>query len=343
MRNKLTDKCCFSIDGDLIIRSWNSSMEKLSYREAKDVVGNNVKGVFPLLCDDISRVFSDNRKRHLKDFRNICFMGTDLSADIRIIPVRNKKGEIIEANVVLDNISGKCPLTKQLADSEKMVAIGKIASSLAHGVRNPLNAIKGAVVYLRERYGHESTLLEFSKIIYDEINKLDNFISVFLSSAKGDSKFIPLNLNEVLESIFIMIKPQAEMQGIQILRELSVLPLISADSFQIEQAVFNIINNAIEAMPAGGAIGIKTSLKREGDNDYAVIEISDTAGGISEKELRNLGDLSENPERNDRGFGIFLSREVIKAHRGKLLWESVRDRGTTFKIFLPVKESGQSE
>ena len=342
MKSKLRDKCCFSIDEDFIIRSWNSTMEELSNREAKDVIGNNLKEVFPLLCDDMSHVFTDGGERHLKDFRNVCFMGTDLSADIRIIPVRNKKGKIIEANVVLDNISGKCPLTQQLADSEKMVAIGKVASSLAHGVRNPLNAIKGAVVYLRERYGHEATLLEFSKIIYDEINKLDSFISVFLSTAKGDSKFIPLNLNDVLESIFIMIKPQTETQGIKILRELSVLPLISADSFQIEQAIFNIINNAIEAMPAGGAIGIKTSLKREGNNDYAVIEISDTAGGISEKELRNLGDLSENPKRNDRGFGIFLSREVIKAHRGKLLWESDRDRGTTFKIFLPVTQSGQS-
>ena len=343
MKNKFTDKCCFSIDEDFIIRSWNSTMEELSYRESKDVIGNNVKEFFPLLCDDMSHVFDDGGERHLKDFRNVCFMGTDLSADIRIIPVRNKKGEVTEANVVLDNISGKCPLTKQLADSEKMVAIGKVASSLAHGVRNPLNAIKGAVVYLREKYGHESTLLEFSKIIYDEINKLDIFISVFLSTAKGDSKFIPLNLNDVLESIFIMIKPQAETQGIKILHELSVLPLISADPFQIEQAVFNIINNAIEAMPEGGAISIKTSLKREGNNDYAIIEISDTAGGISEKELRNFGYLSENPERNERGFGIFLSREIIKAHRGKLLWESVRDRGTTFKIFLPVTQSGQSE
>ena len=341
MKSKLRDKCCFSIDEDFIIRSWNSTMEELSNREAKDVIGNNVKELFPLLCDDMSHVFDDGGERHLKDFRNVCFMGTDLSADIRIIPVRNIKGEVTEANVVLDNISGKCPLTKQLADSEKMVAIGKVASSLAHGVRNPLNAIKGAVVYLREKYGHEATLLEFSKIIYDEINKLDSFISNFLSTAKGESKFIPLNLNDLLESIFIMIKPQAEMQGIKILHKLSVLPLISADTFQIEQAIFNIINNAIEAMPDGGVIDIKTSLKREGDNDYAVIEISDTAGGISEKELCNLGDLSENPKRNDRGFGIFLSREVIKAHRGKLLWESVRDRGTTFKIFLPVKQSGQ--
>jgi len=76
-----------------------------------------------------------------------------------------------------------------------------MASSLAHGVRNPLNAIKGAVVYLREKYGHEKTLLEFSTIINDEINRLDNFVSNFLSAARGELRFVPTNLNDILETI----------------------------------------------------------------------------------------------------------------------------------------------
>lgn len=339
----MIDKCEFSVDQTLIIKSWNSGMEKLSHLRAVDVVGNKIKDVYPILNDKISPVFIDGRKRQLKNFKNICFMGTDLNADIKILPLKNKKGKVVEANVQLNNITGKCPLTKKLADSEKMVAIGKVASSLAHGVRNPLNAIKGAVVYLREKYGHEPTLLEFSTIIYDEINKLDNFISSFLSTAKGESKFFPVNLNEVLKTIFTMIKPRTEMQNIKVLHHHSVLPFIYADTFQIEQAIFNIINNAIEAMPNGGIINIKTCLKWEGDNDYAVIEISDTGEGISDKQLRKLGELSGNSERSDKGFGIFLSREVIKAHKGKLTWESAKDRGTTFKIFLPVKQSGESE
>ncbi len=140
-----------------------------------------------------------------------------------------------------------------------------------------------------------------------------------------------------------MSKPRADVQGVKISHSFSVLPFVAADPFQIEQALFNIINNALEAMPDGGKINIKTSLKWENDNDYVIIEISDTGKGIPEKELLKLGELSDNPRRNDKGFGIFLSREIIKSHNGKLLWESVIDRGTTFKIFLPVRHGGQSK
>ena len=338
----MMDKCNFSLDKTLVVKSWSPDMETLCHRPAGEVIGNNIKNVFPLLHDKILPVFNNGRERRLKGVKHTCFMGTYLTADVRIIPLKNTKGDVIGAKVVLSNVAGKCPVTKKLADSEKMIAIGKTASTLAHGVRNPLNAIKGAVVYLREKYGHEATLLEFSTIIYDEINKLDNFISSFLSTAQGGTKFSPVDLNEVLGSILTMIKPKTEIQEIKLQVDLSDLPRINADPFQIEQAFFNIINNAIEAMPDGGAIIIKTYMKQETGNDYAVIEISDTGRGIPEKKARKLGELPDNPSRNDKGFGIFLSREIIKAHKGKLLWESRRQRGTTFKVFLPVQEIGQS-
>jgi two-component system nitrogen regulation sensor histidine kinase GlnL len=137
-----------------------------------------------------------------------------------------------------------------------------------------------------------------------------------------------------------MIRPRAEIQNIEICSSQTELPAVSANPFQIEQALFNIINNAMEAMPEGGKIDIRTSMKWEGNTDFALIEISDTGKGIPEKELHSLGELSDNPERKDKGFGIFLSREIIKSHNGRLLWESVMERGTTFKILLPVSNIG---
>jgi two-component system nitrogen regulation sensor histidine kinase GlnL len=335
-------KYVFIVDKSLAITSWNVSMEKLSHIPAKNIIGNKVDRVFPLLHDEILLVFGGGKEKKIKQFRNNCFMGTNLCADIRIVPEKKKKEQVVSVSVFFDNIKGECPLNKELVTSEKMVAIGKIASSLAHGIRNPLNAIKGAVVYLREKYGHESTLLEFSTIINEEIDKLDDFISNFLSTAKEKTHFHPVNLNDILKAILVMIQPRAEVQDIKISHNLSVLPLITGDSFQIEQALFNLINNALEAMPDGGAIDIKTSLKWEKDIDYVVIEISDTGKGIPDKKLRKLGELSSGAEDHDKGFGVFLSREVIKAHNGRLLYESVRNRGTIFKVFLPVEKSERS-
>ena len=335
------DKCSFTVDSSFNVTSWGPSMEKLSHKNNEAVIGQKIDKVFPFLHDEVALVFSHGKRRRLKNFQNSCFMGTSLRGDIQLVPLKDRNGTVKHVSVQLKNVTGQCPLDKKLSDSEKMVAIGKIASSLAHGVRNPLNAIKGAVVYLREKYGHEATLLEFSTIINEEIDKLDSFISNFLSASRGELKYSTVNINGILKSILAMVKPRADMQKIKLLHRFAVLPLITADSFQIEQALFNMITNAMEAMPDGGAINIKTSMRWESNNDFVLIEISDTGKGIPEGALNRLGELSSDSEKNDRGFGIFLSREVIKSHNGKLLWESIRERGTTFKIFLPVKQSGK--
>ncbi|KPK01567.1 MAG: hypothetical protein AMK71_05080 [Nitrospira bacterium SG8_35_4] len=335
------DKYSFTVDSSFNVMSWGTSMEKLSHKKEEAVIGQKIDTIFPFLHDEAALVFSHGKRRRLKNYQNGCFMGTNLRGDIQLVPLKDRNGRVKEVSVQLNNITGQCPLDKKLTDSEKMVAIGKIASSLAHGVRNPLNAIKGAVVYLREKYGHEATLQEFSTIINEEIDKLDSFISNFLSASRGELRFSTVNINGILKSILAMVKPRAEMQKIKLLQRFAVLPLITADSFQIEQALFNMITNAMEAMPDGGAINIKSSMRWESNDDFVLIEISDTGKGIPEGALNRLGELSGDPEKNDRGFGIFLSREVIKSHNGKLLWESVRERGTTFKIFLPVKQSGR--
>jgi two-component system nitrogen regulation sensor histidine kinase GlnL len=331
-------RCEFSVDSAFVVKTWDSNMEKLCHKPAQSVIGNKINKVFPMLCEKVALIFAEGEKRRIKNFQNICFLGTDLTADIQLIPIKDRNGKVKEVSIVLSDISGGCPLDKKMSDSERMVAIGKVASTLAHGIRNPLNAIKGAVVYLTEKYGGEPSLVEFSKIINDEINRLDNFISDFLSASKGKTKFLPMNLNNILKEILVMVRPRTELQNIIVSSDFLPLPPIVADPFQAEQAFFNLLNNAIEAMPDGGAIDVRTSLSHEDGIGYAVVEISDTGRGIPRQALSRLGELSASPKKDNKGFGIFLSREIIKSHGGKLFWESIKDKGTTFKILLPLQE-----
>ncbi|RJQ53788.1 MAG: hypothetical protein C4526_06130 [Nitrospiraceae bacterium] len=339
----MANKFSFTADKDLVIKINASCGKEACNNIAVSIEGRKVREIFPFLEKKIELVFKDGRVRHITGYKHTCVMGSTLSSDVELAPVKGRKGEVKEVTVALDNFLLECPLNRKLSYSdEKMIEIGKTASSLAHGVRNPLNAIKGAVVYLREKYGHEATLLEFSTIINDEINKLDNFISNFLSAAKGEMKPAPVLLDDILKRITAMIRPRAEMQKINITQDLSSLPHIDADYFQIEQALFNVVNNAVEAMPEGGVLEIRTSLKWEKDRDYAVIKISDTGEGIPREKLRRLGEIRGGTGKNDRGFGIFISREIIKSHNGKLLWESISGKGTTFKIYLPFSAKRQA-
>jgi two-component system nitrogen regulation sensor histidine kinase GlnL len=331
----MNNKYSFSVDNELIIKSWNREMERLCYKSEDNVIGKKLNKIFPLLYDEIALTLNDGRERNVRNLANKCFAGTGLAADAQILPEKNNQNRVTKIIVTLDNVSGECPLARKLSDGESMIAIGKVASSIAHGVRNPLNAIKGAVSYLSEKYVNEPTLLEFSEIINEEINKLDQFVSDFLSNAKGRTDYQSVNINDTLKSIIKMIKPRAKMQGVKILLSFSSVPLLSLDQFQIEQALLNIANNAFEAMPEGGRINIKTSQAWENDKSYVVIEISDTGKGITVKEMDKLGEEINNKVNKGRGFGIFLSREVIKSHNGKLIWESVPGKGTSFRIFLP--------
>jgi len=337
----MSKKAAFIIDNNLDVSSWSPEMEEISYRMSDSVVGKNIHAVFPQLKDSVAAVLNEGKRVPVSKVQNGCCWGMGFSADIVCKPVKNKAGDVTSVSVEFSKLKGGCPLAQKLSDYEKMIEIGKVASSLAHGVRNPLNAIKGAVVYLEDKFGHESTLLEFSTIITEEINKLDNFISNFLGAARGEMKFFPVNINDLIGSILRVIKLRAEVQKVTISTNLSALPLVPANLFQLEQAIFNIINNAFEALPEGGIIEIKTGTKWENDMDYVVIEIADNGKGIPNGKLTSLGKLSGNSRSDDRGFGIFLSREIIKSHRGRLQWESLRDQGTTFRIYLPADNDEQ--
>ncbi|MBI4698537.1 MAG: GHKL domain-containing protein [Nitrospirae bacterium] len=330
-------RCEFSVDNSFRIITWDADMERLCHKPAQTVIGRGINKIFPMLYEKVALVFVDGKKKQMKKFRNFCFFGSDFSADIMLKPLKNREGRVQGVSVVLSGISGGCPYDKTLSDSQQMIAIGKIASTLAHGTRNPLNAIKGAVVYLTGKYGNEPTLAEFGKIINDEIDRLDNFISNFLSSARGDSQSSTADLNNIIRTILVMIKPRAESQKIRVSSNFTHLPHVVIDPFQTEQAFFNIINNALEAMPEGGRLSIRTSVSVEDGIKYAVVEISDSGKGLSRKALSRLGQLSSKNDREGRGFGIFLTREIIKASGGKLFCESEREKGTHFKILLPLR------
>jgi len=331
-------KCAFSVDDALIVRTWDSEMERLCHKSLQEVIGINIKEILPVLYDKISQVLTEGKKKSIKNFQTSCLFGMNvLSADVQMSPVKGRDGKVKEIFVVLDKINGGCPFSKLTTDHTRIIEIGKMASTLAHGIRNPINSIKGAITYLTGKYGKEQTLLEFGKIINDEITRLDNFISNFLSSPEGIVNYSSTNLNNIIKAILKMIKPRTESQDIKVIANLSTLPSIVLDSFQIQQAFSNIINNALEAMPDGGVLTIKSSVSCEDNVNYALIEISDTGSGISKKALSRLGKLSHETDKYGRGYGVFLSREIIKANHGRLLWESVKGKGATFKIYLPIR------
>ncbi|MDA8172483.1 MAG: ATP-binding protein [Nitrospiraceae bacterium] len=229
-----------------------------------------------------------------------------------------------------------CQLAKQLYNYQPLIDIGKMASILAHGVRNPLNAIKGAVVYLGERYRQEKHLLEFTRLMEEEISRLDNFISKFLSAGIAEMGQA-VDINSLMKKIEVFVSLQALANGIKSeFRYAPKLPEAVINPFQLEQAVLNVVNNAIEAMGRGGKLRVRTLLQagrhhHPRERGLVVISISDTGSGV-------LGGKNERPAAADKGkgFGLFLTREILRNYGGLLQIKSRKGAGTTVRLCIPA-------
>ncbi len=325
--------CNFLIDRQLHITTWGREIAEFTGKSSTAALGKKYYDVFPMLvsgnADAISAVFE---KKDILDLRGYPFNGLfgQFKADINVKPVMTD--DTITAVEVNITPGPPCSVSKQLIDSQRLIDIGKMASTLAHGVRNPLNAIKGAVVYLREKYANESTLIEFTEIMEAEISRLDNFISRFLSTSISEAEFTEIDINALIGRIQVFMVFQTRSSNIRFNCECGDVPLIKGNAFHLEQAILNVVNNAIEAMPSSGQLTVKTRVEAQSGSSFVVVEISDTGHGI----LENRNDRSRGKEKG-KGFGLFITREILKCYGGHLEIKSRKGKGTDVRLYFPVR------
>lgn len=329
----------FTVCKNLIIRSVAMSQGDSGELSAAGLVGQPYYRFFPILleggADAVQTVLRAGAPLFLREHPTVCFCG-NIPADISITPLYEVNGTVHGAEVALMMCAG-CEPRGTVSRERQLIEIGKSSAALAHGVRNPLNAIKGAVVYLKDTYGKESTLVEFAEIIEEEISKLDGFITRFLSSSLLESETVSIDLNELLQRIVAMSNFQAYAKKITFKAEFGDIPKVKVDAFQFEHAVMNVVNNSLEAMAAGGLLQLKTAMIRRNDLDCASIEVSDTGKGMSRSALRTVSDWEgKSCTRQGRGFGLFIAREIIRSHGGHFEIASRKDVGTTVRMFIPV-------
>lgn len=332
--------CCFYTDKKLRICAWEKEIADFTGRDGEDIIGNKYFTVVPQILKDnkdaLSHVVRTKKALRLKKYSFPCFFGT-LIADISIKSVKSpdKKKELIQVTISPD---GTCIASRKLLQSKRLIDIGKVASTLAHGVRNPLNAIKGAVVYLREKYTTEETLGEFTEIMEQEISRLEEFISKFLSSSVSETMDSETDINALLKKIEIFTALQIYTKNIHSYYEFGDIPSITINAFHLEHAILNVINNALEAMPNNGKLLIKSSTETRSRREFVVIAVSDTGAGISESMRKKLFPAGE---RKGRGFGLFITEEILNHYGGHIEIESKVNVGTTISLFLPVVQASE--
>lgn len=254
------------------------------------------------------------------------------------IRLANSFREIERKNVEIQRAYGRLKETqKYLKESEKLASIGKMAAGLAHEIRNPLGAITNSLGVLKRYSTLDRDGTELIDIVEKEMERLNDLVEDFMSFSK------PSSLNKNHTDLHALIDETLSLSklgdnvpaGIEIRRDYaSDLPALMLDRNHIKQALLNVFMNAVQAMPAGGTLTIKTGYN-ESENEVKVT-VADTGVGMSRELLTQVFQPFFTTKDKGLGLGVNIVHKIMTEHGGYVLISSRCGEGTQIQLNFPV-------
>jgi len=313
------------------------------------------------ICPDcgVKKVFGNDVPIDIHEYSNKDDKGNTFWVELIVTPIKDKKGKVIAALELAINITERKIMQNKLAEysqklekivekrteqlkqtqaklvkSERLATIGELAAMVGHDLRNPLTGIMGAAYYLKTKHGTEvgakgKEMLETieNAIIYS--NKIINDLLEYSQDLK--LKLTATTPKAMVQSALSLLEVPEKIQIIDAAKD---KPTVKADTEKIRKGFVNIIQNAIDAMPEGGTLTIK-SRKVKGKLEIA---FKDTGTGMSEETSSKLkgGVPLFTTKSKGMGFGLPICRRLVEAHGGKISVESMAGKGTTVTVTIPV-------
>lgn len=254
----------------------------------------------------------------------------------RLPTLTGEVGEISNAiNEMANSLEEKKALEQQVSRTERLAAVGEVAAGLAHEIRNPLMSIKGFAQLMNENIT-STEKADYIEIIVQEADRMNNLIERLLCFARpAKNEVSPIAINTVLLDTIPLVAPQAIHNNIEIVSTIEQnLPLILANSGQLQQVLLNIVINAIQAVKRDGVIKIST-LHNQAENVVHII-INDSGPGITPEIIDKLFDPFFTTKENGTGLGLSVANCLMENWGGKILVDSMLGHGSVFTLVLPT-------
>jgi PAS domain S-box-containing protein len=307
---------------------------------------------------------------------------TTLAMNGRIIPIltsasllKDERGMIVGTLGVIKNLTEKKKLEEELkkaqaelVQQEKLAAIGRLASGVAHEMNDPLTSVLTFSNLLREETNERDASRESLDIIIKEAMRARKIVSDLLSFSRESKPALEwIDLNDVLNISLLLLEKQGALEKIDVQMDLAKeLPLVRADSGQMQQVFTNILLNAIQAMdspasesknsaspPLGKKLFLRTHFYEAPEESFSTprsltgpfirVVIADSGCGIHPENLSKVFDpfFSTNQTGEGTGLGLYIVSGILKNYGGQYRLESTEGKGTTFTIDFPLSESGK--
>jgi len=321
----------------VIVLSLDSMYEKISYSVKMIVIVLGVSFLFLLLFINF---VSDHLLKPVINLANIVRKIPNRNFEIEELKDKKPPKELQELyNSVIWMYEEMLMIRKRLIERTQMATIGKMSAYFAHEIRNPLEAMSGAIEVIKIK-GDFSTESTFFEIIKEEITTLNKFLDEFLNFTRIKSyMFEKIDLNHLIKDIHVLLQPMFKAKNIELIyQEPETEHLVQGDISKIKSVITNILFNALEALNDGGFVKIELNKNK----DFIEIKIEDNGKGINDKDIEKIFNPFFSTKKTGNGIGLSISKEIVEGHDGEILVEA--DTNTIFTVKLPVyKDDNKDE
>ncbi len=323
------------------IYTFNKAAEEITGYAAESVRGKDASIFFGEMKDHIAdSVRASDTGEVSPRFETDCFTseGMRLRLGFSISPLFSEFGKTTGMVITFQDLTQVRALEETSRRQDRLAAIGRMAASIAHEIRNPLAAMRGSIQMLRSEMEGDSSQTELMEIILRELDRLNRIITDFLSYARPRTiTQSQVDVGELLHQTFILLQHSPEILKTQSIEEdIPREPLIAvADAGQLKQVFWNLARNALQAMPQGGTLRARVELN---SHNRLRISFSDTGRGMSHDQVEHLFEPFSSTT-GGTGLGLSIVYQIIRDHGGTINVSSLEGQGTTITVELPIEPS----
>jgi PAS domain S-box-containing protein len=331
-----------TVDNTGKITTFNTVAAKLTGLQQGDIVGESIKKHFPDSINPIIKLLQDSLEKgviyikHITDITNTSGFVIPILIDTSI--QKDSLGNTIGAIGVFRSVKEIQQFEESITRAKSLASLGELSAGMAHEIRNPLTSIKGYAQYIKSELTDNPELIPDVSTIICEVDRLNGIIDRFLIFARPNHPELQAeDINSLLKRALELYNREIP-SNICVLTNFENLPPVSIDSDQIEQVILNMLLNAVQAMPDGGELSIKTRYLKQ--FELAEIIIADTGSGISPENYDKIFEPFFTTKNKGTGLGLAICSRIVENHKGFIEVNTTPGEKTEFIIRLPVNEGG---
>lgn len=339
------DDAIISKDLNGIITSWNNGARRLFGYQPEEIVGQSILKLIP---DDL-RHEEEEILRRLRAGDNIEHYETtrvskngDLrEVSITISPILNSEGEVIGASKIARDVSNQKKVERLAIEAEKIATTGRMAAAIAHEINNPLASVLNLIFLARQPGLSPQEIQSFLETAESELERVSHIARQTLGYYRDTGSPSEVHLKDLMENVLSVYRSKLLSHSITVDSKFSDLRKIRVRAGEIVQIFSNVICNAIDAMPGGGLLSIRTTRIVRMNGDAIQVVIADQGSGIRREHLDKVFEPFFTTKGNlGTGIGLWVARQLVERHGGQISISSTTDpgsSGTTVTMTFPFR------